>query len=104
MADGSARLDVTFNPNAVNGWFLRAAAKPYVEINGAEHPCRWSGSTTVAVEPGEVTVATYVIYRGTRAHLGTGSTTLQLEPGAEVRVEAKNGVMNQTPFTPHVIA
>lgn len=103
MANGSTQLVIEFKPNAVNGWFLRAAARPYVDVNGEAHECRWSGSTTLAVSPGEITVATYVVYRGTRARLGTGAATVQLSPGSQVHIVAKNGVMNQTPFRPQVI-
>ncbi len=98
----TARVHLAFRPHWINAWFLRLLARPYTRLDGAEHSCRWNRETILDVAEGVHAVETFIRYKGTSSDLGTGRTTTTVQPGEDVRVEACNGWMNGTPFTPRV--
>jgi hypothetical protein len=91
-------IAVHFRLSWVNGWFICALARPFVSVDGVEHEARWTGDTVVDAPSGAAEVAAYFRYRGSHLNLGTGKIVLDVAEGRTVRVEARNGVMNQTPF------
>jgi hypothetical protein len=95
---------VAFKPNVVNGWFLRLFARAFAEVNLEETVCTWSGLTSITAQARPIHVTTFVRYRGTRVRLGSGSLDFVGVAGASYTVVARNGVMNQTPFTPVLVS
>jgi hypothetical protein len=79
-------------------------ARPYVRVDGQEHPLAWAREETMPLTAGAHRLETFIRYRGTRIDLGTGRLDITVVPGQQVRVEAKNGVLNGTPFSPQVLA
>ncbi|MEF2979405.1 hypothetical protein [Subtercola sp. YIM 133946] len=103
MAIEECTLLVAFKPNVVNGWFLRLFAQAFAEVNLKENVCAWRGLTRITAETGSIHVTTFIRYRGTRVRLGSGSLDFMGAAGASYTVVARNGVMNQTPFTPALV-
>lgn len=99
----SANLTVVARAHWVNAWVLIPASRPFVRVDGAETALHWGESTTVNVSPGHHSIETFFRYRGTRSALGTGRLELDAAPGQTIDIEARNGVMNQTPLTPRVV-
>lgn len=93
-------ITVTVRGHPVNGWFLRAFARPVIMIDGAEHDAHWSRPRTIPVSAGEHTVAVGVRYRGTPWLLGAESSALQVGIAAEETrgFVARNGPLNHQPF------
>ncbi len=83
-----ARVHLAFRPHWINAWFLRPLARPYTRVDGAEHTCRWNRETILDVAAGAHAVETFIRYKGTSSDLGTGRTTITVQPGEDVRVEA----------------
>ena len=92
-------MGVRFRLSWVNGWFIRLFARPYISVNGAQLPASWSAETLARVECSDVRVDAFFRYRGSTSALGTGSYRLNGANDATVHLVARNGVMNQTPFT-----
>lgn len=96
-------LVITVTAHWVNRWFLHTLARPFVEVDGVERALAWGRPTSFEVRAGEVEVATFVRYRGTRTPLGRGALRVQVPAGETLRVHATNGVRNGTPFTPRAV-
>lgn len=96
----AARIRLVFRPHWVNSWLLRSLARPYTRIDGAEYTCAWNHVTKCDVPAGTHVIETFIRYRGTSAGLGSGRITIAVSPGENIRIEARNGWMNGTPFTP----
>ncbi|UFS57603.1 hypothetical protein [Subtercola endophyticus] len=103
MPTAECTLLVAFKPNVVNGWFLRLFAQAFAEVNREETACTWGGSTSIVTPAGPLHLTTFVRYRGTRVRLGSGSLDFMGVAGASYTVVARNGAMNQTPFTPTLV-
>ncbi len=94
-------LVVSFKPNWVNGWWLRAFTDPYTEVGGAVTQCLWPKPTTIATPAGVHRVRTFVRYRRLiPGDGGSGESTVELAPGEELRITSSNGITNQSPFMP----
>jgi hypothetical protein len=103
MPTPECTLLVAFKPNVVNGWFLRLFAQAFAEVNREETVCAWRGSTSIMAPAGPIHLTTFVRYRGTGVRLGSGSLDFTTAAGAIYTVVARNGAMNQTPFTPVLV-
>jgi hypothetical protein len=88
-----------FELSVVNGWFIREFARAFVSVGGVEHEVVWRRETVIAATPGATNVAVYFRYRGSRTALGTGTCRVDVASGETVHLVARNGVLNQTPFT-----
>jgi hypothetical protein len=97
-------LLVSFKGSWVNGWFLRIFTRAFVDVNGEEVACPWREITSISVAPGAVHLTSFIRYRGTSPRLGSGSIEFVGTAGAQYRLVARNGVMNQTPFTPSLVS
>jgi hypothetical protein len=91
-------LAVSVRPHWINGWFLRLLARPFVVVDGRERQSSWGEAELVTVPAGEHDVAVFLRYKGTRNQLGMGQLRVQVRPGDVVRVSARNGWLNSTPF------
>ncbi|GIH18652.1 hypothetical protein [Rugosimonospora africana] len=99
MVATTGRIEVGFQPSRVNGWFLKAFARPYVSVGGTEHAGSWSAPVTVEAPVGTQRVCAYVRYRGTRWNLGARPTVVDVEPGSRITLTARNGWANSSTFT-----
>ena len=91
-------LRVVVRPHWVSAWMLVPFARPYVRIDGQEYACRWNRPLYVEVAAGCHMVAAFMRYRAVPAALGTGRIEVDVSPGCEVSIEARNGWMNHMPF------
>ncbi|WP_432489149.1 hypothetical protein [Kineococcus sp. SYSU DK018] len=97
-AQHPVRLSVLARPHWVNAWLLRSTARPYLRLNGTEHPLTWGRTGTFLLQPGTHVLEAFWRYRGTRAPLGTGTLRVQVHQDEEVLVEARNGPLNHQPL------
>jgi hypothetical protein len=102
--DPTAQLQIVVRPHWVNKAVLLPFARPFAQVDGREIACRWNEATTVDVTPGAHWVETYIRYRGFSAPLGRGDVTVDVAAGGRVRIEARNGWLNQMPFRPRVLS
>ncbi|AUN41558.1 hypothetical protein HWD35_06165 [Tsukamurella tyrosinosolvens] len=103
----SAQLSVEFAPHWINGWFVRAAYRPWVVIDGGTAaPARWGASTCFTVRPGELRVTTFLTWRVRPAarRVSERSVSLTAAPDTAVVVRVSNGPLNSDPFIPVVVA
>lgn len=94
----NGKISVKFQLSAVNGWFIRGLAVPFVSVDGRETQATWSEGAKLDVDPGDHDIAGYFRYRGFRSHLGEGHCSVSVGQDDDIHVVARNGVMNQTPF------
>jgi hypothetical protein len=99
----SARLRITMVAHWVNAAVIYPLARPMIVVDGRQYQCQWRHEEVVAVPEGEHTVETYMIYKGTRAKLGTGSLDLRVAAGGEVVIHSRNGWLNHMPFRPVIV-
>ncbi|MCT2176970.1 hypothetical protein M3F63_04700 [Brachybacterium muris] len=95
----SSTLVIVPRGHWMNAWFLGLCAVPVISVDGQERTGRWGMPTEITVEPGTRTVAVGAHYRGTRPVLGAQDTTIEVGPGQQLTVEARNGLVNHEPFT-----
>jgi len=101
QTESMTNLVVSFKPNWVNGWWLRAFTDPYAEVDGAVTKCSWPRLTTIVTAPGVHHVRTFVRYRRLiPGDAGSGETTVDLASGEDLRIISSNGITNQSPFVP----
>lgn len=100
----TAAITVTPKTHWLNGWFLRAFARPYVVIDDAEHKARWGQAHRIEVAPGRRTVGVGVRYLRASALLGTEAIGVNLQPSEHVRLTAQNGPLNHQPFALRISA
>lgn len=88
-------ITVTFAPHAVNGWFVKIAARPIVSVDGHVTEGSWSTPMTIDAPDAASQVAAGIRYRWLlkKNLLGPAVTT---QPGA--RLTAANGTRNGAPF------
>lgn len=94
MKSAEAAITVTVIPHWVNGWFLRAFARPVVQIDGADHVARWRKPVTVTVPPGPHGVRAFFRYRGRRSALGMAQREVDTASGEAWRFVAAHGAAN----------
>jgi len=82
----------------VNAWVLVPFARPYVRVDGQEHACRWNQPLPIEVTAGRHVIEAFMRYRAIPAALGTGRIEVDVSPGCEVSITARNGWMNHMPF------
>lgn len=92
-------LRVVVRPHWVSAWMLVPFARPYVGVDGQDYACRWNRPLCVEVAAGRHVVAAFMRYRGVPTALGTGHLEVNVSPGCEVSIEARNGWMNHMPFS-----
>ncbi|WP_415973157.1 hypothetical protein [Rhodococcus sp. 077-4] len=93
-----ATIEIEFAPHWVNAWLVRTFARPFVTIDGVEHPMSWTEPSTYAVEPGSHDIAAFIRYRGTKSALGIGRRTVTVALGEHPKLKARNGWANHMPF------
>ncbi len=93
-----ARLSFLARPHWMNALLLRAAARPYLRLDGTEHTLAWGRTSVFTLEPGQHTLEAFWRYRGTGAPLGTGTLQVQVQQDEEAIVEARNGPLNHQPL------
>lgn len=94
MTSTDAAITVTIAPHWVNGWFLRAFARPVVQIDGDDHIARWRKPVTVSVPPGQHGIRAFFRYRGTKSDLGAAQRELNADSGDAWHFVAKHGLTN----------
>ncbi|MFC6706162.1 hypothetical protein [Flexivirga alba] len=94
MTSTDAAITVTVFPHWLNGLLLRPAARPVVQIDGADHVTRWGGAVTVAVPAGPHRIRAFVRYRGTHSDLGATQREVDVAAGDAWRFVAKHGLTN----------
>ncbi|MGN6444053.1 hypothetical protein [Amnibacterium sp.] len=94
----SAAVSVVVRPYWLSSWFLRAFARPFVVVDGREHPARWSRPLRVQVRAGARSIGAGIRYPGTRRLLGYRPLTVDATPGEQVELLARNGPLNSEPF------
>ena len=101
--DGPMQLFVTVSPHWVNAGILLPLARPFVGLDGTEHIARWKHPLALQVDAGEHLVETFLRYRGFDTPLGTGRLTVEIAPGEDVSVAARNGWANHMPLVPRLV-
>jgi hypothetical protein len=91
-------IGVTVRPYWLGAWFLRLMSRPFVRVDGAEHPTRWGVPSPIAAEPGSHTVACGIRYRGFSGLLGARNVKVRVNEGQTLHMIAKNGPLNSEPF------
>ncbi|MEV0985282.1 hypothetical protein AB0I45_13145 [Brevibacterium sp. NPDC049920] len=99
----SSSVTVTPRTHWINGWFLRIFARPVVIVDDVEHRAGWDRALRVDVAAGRHRVAVGACYRGTSSIVGAEESSLEVDHGQVIAVEAKNGVFNHHPFTVAVV-
>lgn len=89
---------VEFTPSWVNGWFVRAFARPVVSIDGRAAPGRWSAPVERAVDDGTHLIGAGIRYIGTPWILGMRPRSFTTDARAPLRLMARNGPLNSDPF------
>jgi hypothetical protein len=98
MSDFAGKLVVTVRPSLVASWFHHLLTRPFVDIDGIEHPVAW-GTTALHVGPGARRISVFFRYRGQHAaRLGEGGAELPAVGPQGLRVRAQLGVRNGSPF------
>ncbi len=97
------QLSVTVSPHWVSAWVLLPLARPFVQLDGAEHVARWRHPLALRVDAGEHLVETFLRYKGFGAPLGTGKLIVEVPPGEDVAVAARNGWANHMPLVPRMV-
>lgn len=96
------QLQLKVTGHWISNWFLRIFATPVALIDGQAHTLRWGEFSTLPVVPGRVEVGVGVRY-GNREVLGSmtplETAHLDIAPGQTRRFEARNGVLNHSPFS-----
>jgi hypothetical protein len=100
----TGRLQIVVSPHWVNKIVLLPLARPYARVDDREIACRWNAAAVVDVTPGHHDVEVFIRYKGADTPLGRGDVGVDVAAGDTVRIEARNGWMNQTPFRPRVLA
>lgn len=94
---------MTVVPHWVNASLLMPLARPFVRVDGDELIARWKHPLELPVVAGKHLVETFIRYRGFNAELGTGKLTLEVQPGEDLEVVARNGWANHMPFVPQLV-
>jgi len=96
---------VSFRPNWVNGWWLRAFTDPYAELDETVRRCSWSTPTRIDAAPGTHRLRTFVRYRRLiTGDGGAGEATVKIAAGEDLSIVSSNGITNQSPFVPRPTA
>lgn len=96
----TGRLRVRARAHWVNALVLRPLTRPFLRLDGREHPLAWGRTTEFPVPAGPHLVETFVRYRGTPWNLGTGTLRVDVRDGEDVDVLARNGPLNHQPLQP----
>lgn len=90
---------ITVRPHWISSTFLRVFAKPFVSVDGVEHPMQWGFPWKSVVEAGDHVVSAGIRYRGSESLMGQSPTTFTVGKDHETTLIARNGLLNHTPFS-----
>lgn len=102
-ATPGARLRLRARPHWVNAVVLRPFTRPFVRLDGQEHPLGWGRTELFPLTAGPHLIETFLRYRGTPWPTGTGRLRLDVRDGEEVEVLARNGPLNHQPLPPRLV-
>lgn len=94
MISADTTITVTIAPHWINGWFLRATARPVVQVDGDEHVIHWRRPITLPVAAGHHRIRAFFRYRGFRSALGSCRREIEVEAGDSWTFVAEHGLTN----------
>ncbi|WP_446664165.1 hypothetical protein [Flexivirga sp. B27] len=96
MTSTDATITVTLRPHWINGWFLRATARPVVQVDDTDHVARWGKPLQLTVHPDHHRIRAFFRYRGTKSRLGTTERGVDIAAGDTWSFVARGGFTNSS--------
>lgn len=93
-----ATMTITVRPNWLSALPLRALARPFIFVDGTEHPVTWGVPWKTSMEACRHVVSAGIRYRGSNKLLGSSPSSYTMREGQEIFLVARNGLLNHSPF------
>ncbi|MCI2238480.1 hypothetical protein MO973_17400 [Paenibacillus sp. TRM 82003] len=87
----------------MNAIVLLPCTRPFLRLDGQEHPLTWGQTSSFPLTVGPHLVETFIRYRGTPWPAGTGRLHVEVGEGEDIDVLARNGPLNHQPLQPRLL-